>query len=321
MTLIIAFAVFGAVVALLLSFQYREQERAGFTKARLDRATGKAPPLRFNPATGLALRGSRISSSEVIDRMLRGMQLSQTLDQKLSRSDWKIKVSDFLIICCVMAVLAFVVGVILGHATLIGLVAGVIAAFIPYYLLNRNIKKRRKLFNNQLVDVLTQMANSLKAGFGLMQAMATAADQAKHPISTELKQTIQDIQVGATVEDAFNDLDNRVASEDLGIVITAILIQRGAGGSLSEILEGVTHTMRERIRIRGEIDTLTSQQKLTGYLIGALPVLLGGGFFIINRSYVSLLFNTTPGHLMLVAWVVMQTIGFFAIRRILNIEI
>lgn len=321
MAVLVAAAIFIAVMALVLSFQFREQERAGFAKARLARATGQGPGLQYRASPGLALRGSRISNSEALERLLRGFHLTQTIDQKLSRSDWKIKVSDFLLISAAIAVLALVILSRLSGSLVIGAGVAVVGAFIPLFLLNRSIKKRRKLFNNQLVEVLTQTSNSLKAGFGLLQAISMASDEAKAPIALELKQTIQDIQVGASIEEAFNDLNTRVASEDLDIVVTAILIQRGAGGNLSEILEGVTHMMRERIRIRGEIDTLTSQQKLTGYLIGALPILLGAAFFLFNRDYVTLLFTTTLGHIMLGAWAVMQGTGFFVIRRILNIEI
>lgn len=321
MAFLAALAVFVFVAALIFSFQLRTAERSTFTRERVARATGALPPLVYDPTAGVALRASRISSNPGLDRLLRGFQVAQSLDLKLSRSDWKLKVSDFMVITAVVGVLALVIATRLSGSILIGAVVCLIALFIPYFLLNRNIKKRRKLFNNQLIEVLTQMANSLKAGFGLLQAMSQAADEAKPPIATEFKQTIYDIQVGASVEDAFQDLNERVASPDLDIVITAILIQRGAGGSLAEILESVTHTMRERIRIRGEIDTLTSQQRLTGYLIGALPILLGAGFFLINRPYVSLLFTTNLGHIMLVIYAVMQGMGFFTIRRILNIEL
>ena len=321
MSVLIAAAIFIAVVALILSFQFREQERAGFAKSRLARATNQAPGLQYRASPGLALRGSRISNSEAIERLLRGFHLTHSIDAKLRRSDWKIKVSDFLLISAAVGILAFVMVARLSGSYVIGGAVAMVGLFIPVFLLNRSVKKRRKAFNSQLVEVLTQIANSLKAGFGLLQAISLAIDEAKPPIAVELRQTIQDIQVGASFEDAFNDLNLRVGSEDLDIVITAILIQRGAGGNLSEILEGVTHMMRERIRIRGEIETLTSQQKLTGYLIGALPIVLGAGFFVINRSYISLLFTTNVGHGLLAGWVVLQTIGFFAIRRILNIEI
>lgn len=323
MTVIIALAVFATVAALVLALNYREQERASFSKARIERATGQAPALPFGTAVtgGIGLRVNRLSSSETIDRALRGLRLADKINQKLNRSDWKLKVSDFLLISGALGIIVFGIAAYLSGSLLVGVVVGIPPIFLPYFLLNRSVNKRRKRFNVQLVEVLSQMSNSLKAGFGLLQAIAQAADEADHPIQTELRRFIYDVQVGANVEDAFNDLAERVRSEDLDIVITAILIQRGAGGSLAEILENVTHTMRERIRIRGEIETLTSQQRLTGYLIAGLPIALFALFFFINRPYISLLLTTTFGHLMLGAWAVLQGIGYFAIRRILNIEL
>jgi tight adherence protein B len=323
MAFIIAIAVFIAVTALILAMQFREQERAGFSEGRLKRATGQAPAISYGLGSpGLELRGSRISSSQAVTQLLSGLKLAYNIERHLNRSDWNtLKVSDFLLISGVAGGLAFAIVARVTGLVWIALVAGIIGLFIPRFLLARNIKKRRNRFNEQLIEVLSQMANSLKAGFGLLQAIRQAADEAKPPISTELRQTLREIQVGASVEDAFNRLNERVGSDDLDIVITAILVQRGAGGSLAELIEGVGHTMRERIRIRGEINTLTTQGKYTGYLIGALPILLAAGFFVINRRYEQLLFSTNLGHVMLAAWAIMQTIGLLVIRKILDIEL
>jgi tight adherence protein B len=322
MALLIAAAVFITVAAFVFSTQMREQERAGASEARLDRATGKAPPLYYGVPQGIALRGSRISSNAALTQLLSGLSFAYNIERQLNRSDWNsLKVSDFLVLSAIAGLVPFTIVERLTGSVWIAVAAGVLGLFVPRFLLARNIKKRRERFNQQMVEVLTQMANSLKAGFGLLQAIAQAADESKPPISTELRQTLRDIQVGASVEDAFNNLDERIGSDDLDIVITAILVQRGAGGSLAEIIEGVSHTMRERIRIRGEINTLTTQGKYTGYLIGSLPIILAGGFFLMNRHYEELLFTTNLGHVMLAVWAVMQSIGLLMIRKILDIEI
>lgn len=319
---LIAAAVFVTVAALVLWTHYREEERAGFGTARIARAMGQGGPLDYGLTPALALRGRRISSSRTISQMLSGFRLTYSLEKLLNRSDWVgLKVSDFLLVSVAAGTLPFLLVLRLTGLIWAGAAAGLIGLFVPRFLLSRSIKKRRNRFNKQLVEALSQMANSLKAGFGLLQAISQVADEAKPPLSLELRQTLHDIQVGASVEDAFNALDERVGSDDLGIVITAILIQRGAGGSLAEIIEGVAHTMRERIRIRGEINTLTTQGKYTGYLIGALPILLAGGFFLVNRRYESLLFTTTIGHMLLAGWAVMQSIGLLVIRKILSIEL
>jgi tight adherence protein B len=319
---LIALAVCAAVTAFTLSALLRDQERVQASVARLDRATGKAPPINYDLAHGLALRDSRMSGSAALTQFLSGLAFAAKIEQSLNRSDWNsLKVSDFIVISLLTAALPFVLLYRLSGSIWIALAVGLLGLFVPRLLLARNVRRRRDRFNTQLVDVLTQMANSLKAGFALLQAMAQAAEESKPPISTELRQTLRDIQVGASVEDAFGDLNVRVGSEDLDIVITAILVQRSTGGSLAEIMDGVAHTMRERSRIRGEINTLTTQGKYTGYLIGALPMLLAIGFFLMNRSYEGLLFTTTLGHAMLIAWAVMQIVGLLIIRKILDIEL
>jgi tight adherence protein B len=322
MPILIAIAVFVTVSALLLWPQLREQERSIIGSDRIARAMGLGLPANGGADPSVGLRGRRISNSASLAQLLAPLSLTFSIEKQLSRSDWKgMKVSDYLMITGVAAVIPAVIAGRILDSLIAAAIAGIVGAFIPRFLLNRSIKKRRDRFNHQMVDVLSQMANSLKAGFGLLQAMSQAADESKPPLSDEFRQTLHDIQVGAAVDDAFRSLDERVGSEDLGIVVTAILIQRGAGGSLAEIIEGVALTMRERIRIRGEINTLTTQGKYTGYLIGALPILLAAGFFFLNRPYESLLFTTDLGHMLLIGWGVMQVIGLLVIRKILNIEL
>ncbi len=326
MVLLISVGIFVSVACFLFSLQVGGHERAALADARLKRATGQGAPLPRTAGggagTNLGLRTSRISRSQALTSLLGGLRIAASLEDNLSRSDWRmLTVSDFLLISAAAGLVPFVLINTLTGAFLVALAAGLLAMFTPRLLLARNIKRRRNTFNQQLVEVLSQLANSLKAGFGLLQAIGQAAEESKPPIATELLETLRDIRLGASIEDAFRRLNERVGSEDLNIVITAILVQRGAGGSLAEIMEGVGHTMRERVRIRGEINTLTTQGKYTGYLIGALPILLAGGFLLINRRYESLLFTTDLGHVMLAGWATMQVIGLLVIRKILNIEI
>jgi tight adherence protein B len=132
---------------------------------------------------------------------------------------------------------------------------------------------------------------------------------------------MRDTARGASVEQALDALNERIGSSDFDIVITAMLIQRSVGGNLAEILENVAHTMRERERIKGEIRTLTSQQRMTGYVIGGIPIGLGGVFFLISPEFMGLLFSEPLGFMMLGVGTVMWLLGFFVISRIVNIEV
>jgi tight adherence protein B len=132
---------------------------------------------------------------------------------------------------------------------------------------------------------------------------------------------LRESTLGMSAEQALVALGNRIDSRDLDMVLTAIYIQRSVGGNLAEILDKVAYTMRERERIRGEISTLTAQQKLTGVVIGGLPVFLFVIFMMMNPDYMSLLFTTTAGRIMMLAAVVMEIMGYITINRIMAIEI
>jgi len=169
--------------------------------------------------------------------------------------------------------------------------------------------------------MLQMLASGLRAGFGLIQALDSASDQLPNPLATEIRRTLRDTAMGASVEQALSALNQRVGSPDFDIVITATLIQRSVGGNLAEILDNVAHTMRERERIRGEIRTLTSQQRMTGYVIGGIPIGLGIIFMMISPEFTGKLFTDPLGRMMLGGAIGMEILGFAVIRKIVNIEV
>jgi len=187
--------------------------------------------------------------------------------------------------------------------------------------LKRRINTRLHKMEAQLVELLQMLASGLRAGFGLVQALETSIDQMLPPLSVEIRRTLRDTAMGASIDQSLTSLNERVGSADFDIVITAILIQRSVGGNLAEILDNVAHTMRERERIRGEIRTLTSQQRMTGFVIGGIPVGLALFFLLIAPSFITPLFTEKVGQMMLGAAVILETLGFLVIRKIVNIEV
>jgi tight adherence protein B len=207
----------------------------------------------------------------------------------------------------------------------LGLVIAAGAAFggfqAPQMWVSNRVKSRAQKLEQQLPEALTLVGNSLKAGFGLLQSLSLATQQLEHPISTELAQTVYETNVGSSMDEAFLELSRRCDSYDLDLVVTAILVQRSAGGNLAEILDNVAGTMRERVRIRGEINTLTAQQRMTGFVIGLLPVGVGGLFMLVSPEYISVLFTETIGKVLLAIAVLLEVVGTIVIRRILSIEV
>jgi len=252
-----------------------------------------------------------------------GASLERTRTE-LRLADSQLQPTDFIAMRLGLAAVLFAVPVVIPGGIpggVLGVIAGAVGFMLPKFWLKHAMNKRKNKLESQLPDTLSMIANSLKAGFGLMQSMSMAADQLEHPISTELAITVHETNVGSSAEEAFLALGERNMNYDLDIVVTAILVQRTAGGNLSEILETVTHTMRERFRIRGEIATLTAQQKLTGIVIALLPVGVGALFVVVSPEFISPLFTTTIGRVMLGAAALLEFIGVLVIQRILDIEV
>jgi len=250
------------------------------------------------------------------------------IERELALAESKLQPLDFIAIRVAVAALGFSVPFIFLSGVIGNLPAGIVSLgsggvgfMLPQFWLHWRQDNRRKKLEAQLPEALVFVANSLKAGFGLLQSLSMAAEQLEHPVATELELTVHETNMGSSMDEAFLSLSERSDSYDLDLVVTAMLIQRASGGNLSEILETVASTMRERARIRQEIQTLTAQQKLTGIVIALLPVGVGGLFFLVSPDYISTLFTDTMGQVLLGGAVVLETIGILVIQRILAIEV
>jgi tight adherence protein B len=252
----------------------------------------------------------------------------ERIERELQRADSKLQPMDYIALRVLLAGVGFVgpflyfsnsMGTVTGFV--LGLIGGAIGFFLPMWWISNRRQSRNRKLEEQLPETLSLVSNSLKAGFGLLQSLDLAADQMDHPVATELKTAIHEMNVGSSVEEALIALNERTESYDLDLVVTAILVQRSVGGNLSEILETVAATMRERIRIRGEIKTLTAQQTLTGIIIGLLPVAVGSLFMVISPEYMTVLFTENAGRIALGVAVVLESIGLIIIKRILAIEV
>lgn len=250
--------------------------------------------------------------------------MGEKLAQELERADMTLRPGEYIVMRLALAAAGAILPLFLVPGAIGYVIAGV-GAIIGYNLpktyRNRRRNARVRKLNQQLPEALTMISNSLKAGFGLLQALSSTAEQMSHPISTELSRTIHEMNIGSSAEVALLALSERGDSYDLDIVVTAILVQRTVGGNLGEILDTVAETMRERIRIRGEIETLTSQQKLTGIVLGLIPLGVGLLFQVMSPGYINPLFTTLTGKGLLVTAVVLETIGVMVIQRILDIEV
>lgn len=239
----------------------------------------------------------------------------------LERAGLTLNVKEYFVVRAVVGLLLAMVAALFSPLIFLSIPAGGIGFYAVGFWLKLRIGKRRRKLEGQLVELLQMVSSGLRAGFGFIQALESSAAQIPDPLQTEVRRSLRDISVGATVEQSLEALNTRVGSSDFDIVITAILIQRQVGGNLAEILENVAHTMRERERIRGEINTLTSQQRLTGYVIGCIPIGLFVIFMMMSPDFTMLLITEPLGRIMLGAAITMEFLGFIVIRKIVNIEV
>ena len=241
----------------------------------------------------------------------------------LAQADLKLKPAEYI---ATMLLVSFGIGAVAwyfgGREIFSGVIGAVIGLFLPRFYVGRQKSQRLNKFNDQLQDMLNLTVNGLRAGYSTVQAMEAVSKELPTPISTEFHRVIQEMQLGITMETALDNLVRRIPSDDLDLIIVAINVQREVGGNLAEILDTISYTIRERVRIKGEIRVLTSQVMYSGRFLSLLPIILCLLLWFLNRSYMMTFFdNLICGLIMLSVAAVMVGTGYFIMTRIADIEV
>lgn len=249
------------------------------------------------------------------------LQWSRLIEQQLIQAALPMRGAEFLVICFGVGLFGTLLFGILSSNIFLGLLGGGIGFSSPLLILKMKIEQRKKAFNDQLGDTIILIANALRTGYSFMQSIEMVSREMAKPIGEEFTRVLKEMNLGVTTEDALTNMTKRVKSDDLDLVITAVLIQRQVGGNLAVVLDSIANTIRERIKIKGHIQTLTAQGKISGIIIGMLPFALGIMIYLLNPEYVKILFVDPMGRAMLIAGVMGQFIGIMVIRKIINIDI
>ncbi|HEX8939991.1 MAG TPA: type II secretion system F family protein [Candidatus Limnocylindrales bacterium] len=335
MTLLVAGITALAIIVIALGIA-TASGGSGIT-ARLERyASGKQEQQRpvvtgQGPISDLLAQSVALAQ---LNKVVEQRDFGANLARELARADLKLKVSEYLLIWGASIVgvplLFLVLSIVLPTlaSPLVLLAGALVGFFLPRIWLSRRKSSRLNAFNKQLPDTITLIANALRAGSSFLQAIELVVRESRPPISLEFSRVIREVNLGLPFEQALENMVRRVRSDDLELMATAISIQHTVGGNLAEILDSIAFTIRERIRIKGEIRTLTAQQRLSGYVVGFLPVGLLMFLFIAAPSFMDPMFKNPPGVLGLPAGVIilgfggfMMFIGFMLIRRIVDIEV
>jgi len=251
---------------------------------------------------------------------VRGKRFIDIVQNELILADISLKPEEFGVIWLLLASLpSGLIGLFTGQL-ISALTLAALGAVLPVIFLRSRKKKRTIAFETQLGDALVIICNCLRSGLTFQQAMEAINKEMEAPISVEFGRTLQEIQYGLSLEQALNNLSGRIKSSDLMLTVSAVNIQRQTGGNLSEILEIISETIKDRIKIKGDIRTLTAQGRISGLIVGVLPIALGSFLMVINPDYMKVLFTERMGHIFLMVAVVLEVTGFILIRKIVDIK-
>lgn len=245
---------------------------------------------------------------------------NKKLELELMKADLPITVEELLVIKILSSSAFAFLGFAVFKNFIILVIVYILVWNIPNFIISKRKKERIKLFDSQLNEGITIISNSLKAGYSFLQAVAVVSEETQDPFSKEFKKLLKEMKLRISEEEALKNLLIRVESEDLRLIMNAILIQKDIGGNLSEILDNISETIRERQKIKNELKTLTAQGKLSGIIVMLIPVFLGMVIYLFNKDYMMPLFTTGIGIAMVSAAIFNELLGFLIIRKIVNIE-
>ena len=332
----LAVAGVAALAVILIAFGIASSGSSGISD-RLERYAsgrvdaGKPASASQGPISDLIAQSQALAN---LNKVVEGRDFGANLSRELARADLRLKPSEFLFIWLgsivgvpvIMFIFSFFMPALGSPIAL--LIGALVGFMLPRFWLNRRKNGRLNAFNKQLPDTITLIANALRAGSSFLQAIELVVRESRPPISTEFSRVIREVNLGLPFEQALENMVRRVRSDDLELMATAISIQHQVGGNLAEILDSISYTIRERIRIKGEIRTLTAQQRLSGYVVGFLPIGLAGFLFVAAPGFMDPMFANPPAISGLPAGVIillfggfMMFIGFMFIRRIVDIEV
>ncbi len=319
--IIIAIVVFVGVTALVggvaMTFRKTSEQEAG---DRLDILTGTA-----SPRSGKGLAGDEGVLSQPLDErpgffethVARVFNLSRLLEQ----AGVSFSVSRLLAVSAILAVVAGIIPVAVGWSVFLVPVTALVAAILPLLYVVFKRRKRLKAFAAQMPAALELIARALRSGHSLGSGFNLVATEMSAPICTEFMRVFEEQNLGIALEDALEDMTDRVPNLDLKFFSTAVILQRQTGGDLAEILDKIGYIIRERFKIYGQVQALTGEGRLSGIVLLALPPVLFMAVYQLNPEYISVLFTEDMGKQMLAGAAVMQVLGALVIRKIINIKV
>lgn len=320
-TLLMPFTIFGAVLlgAVALNSVLVRQPRS--VKERIERYESREKATSTQRDEASLLKDQSFSGISWLNVLLGKTNFADKMALDLARAALPLRVAEYILVRWLCGMVLAVALMLVGIPVPLALIAIVVGFQLPRFYVTSLRRKRVKKIVSQLMDAINLISNSLKSGYSFNQGLDLVSKEMPPPISDEFRQVLVELNMGGNAEEALINLTKRVPSVDMDLMVTAFLIQRQVGGNLAEVLDNIAHTIRERIRILGEISARTAQARLSGYVVGFLPFGLMAAISVLNPSYLHEMLGSPLGLVMLGISTTMELVGFFIIRRIVAIEV
>ncbi len=266
---------------------------------------------------------NRGMATEWLNRRVAKSSMGDRVSRELARADLKFKVAEYFALVFMSTLVVAFIAYLIQPNLVSAIIGGVIGFFLPRFYVKRQQTVRLIKFNDQLSDMLNLMVNGLRAGYSTMQALEAVSRELPAPISDEFRRVVQEMQIGIPMDTALENLLRRIPSDDLDFVVTAINVQREVGGNLSEILDTISFTIRERVRIKGEIRVMTAQVRTSGIVLSMIPIFLTLALWFVSPEYIGSFFARGPvcGWSAVGVIVGMIAAGYFVMMKIADIEV
>ena len=290
-------------------------ERLGQFVNPVENTTDAAKPRKQEYRQGIGVLARGIARSGLFGNY------RLNLRKTLVRANILMKPEEFIAFQVIALVVGFFIGLLATGAGPVPLITAIIGLSIPSVFVRKRIKNRLKLINTQLGDTIAILSNALKAGHSFFQAVDSVSREMTGPVAEEFIKLQKEINFGVNTETALENMVARVGSDDLELMVTAVLIQRQIGGNLAEILDNISSTIRQRVKMKGEIKTLTAQGRMSGWVIGGLPFVLAGMMAVMSPDQLKLLVSEPLGYAMIAIALVSEGIGVFLVKKIVDVEV
>jgi len=328
MPFLIAFGVFVIVALLVFVVASLLDDRNARARLLRERLASVEKAAERGPTEELALlRDEMLSEIPALDKLLRRSSQISNLQTLLAQANMGIRAGNILVLCVISAVGLGIVGFLLsrslkgGESLLFALMGAILGGILPYSFASYRRSKRFQKFEELFPEAIDTLARAVRAGHAFTTAMELISNEIAEPVASEFRKLFEEQKFGLPVRDALLNLTERVPLVDVKFFVTAVMLQRETGGNLAEILDNLSYVIRERFKIMRQVRVYTAQGRLTMLLLMALPPIIIIVMQIMNPSFIQPLFNDPLGHALIVGGITLQTIGYFVIRKVIQIQV